>query len=250
MKNKKTNVLMGHIVAGYPTKEMSVQAGFGICKGGAKYLEVQFPFSDPNADGTIIESACVEALKNGFKIEDGFDIIKNLSENTSSEILIVTYANIVYSYGIKNFVKRAKQCGAKGIIVPDLPFEEDEGLRKFALEEEIKVIELIAPGITPERIKKLSKTPSDFVYVVARTGITGKKTHINQDLFEWIEFVRSNCNKKIALGFGINSNSQIKALQGKVDIVVVGSYFVQKITSHKKNIQSFLQKYATDLLSF
>ncbi|PAF54198.1 tryptophan synthase subunit alpha [Helicobacter sp. 13S00482-2] len=250
MKYKKTNILMGHIIAGYPTKEISIQAGIGICKGGAKYLEVQFPFSDSNADGPIIENASHQALVNGFNIQDGFEIIKNLRVNTSSKILIVAYANTIYAYGIEKFVKKAKQCGAEGLIVPDLPFEEDEDLRKIASNEDFKVIELIAPGMSPKRIKKLSRTSDPFVYVVARTGTTGKKTQINQDLFEWIEFVKAHARKKIALGFGINSSSQIKALEGKVDIVVVGSYFVEKITSNTQNTQISLQKYTSNLLSF
>lgn len=244
------SVLMGHIVAGYPNKEISIQAGIGICEGGAKYLEVQFPFSDPNADGAIIEDASHQSLKNGFKIKDGFDIIKNLVQNTASEILIVSYANIIYSYGIESFVKKTKEAGAKGLIIPDLPFEEDEGLRKIATKHHLQVIELIAPGATSQRIKKLSNTPSDFVYVVARTGTTGNKTSIDEELLQWIDFVKSHCNKKIALGFGINSNAQIKALDGKVDIVVVGSYFVQKITSNIKDTKKALQKCTSDLLLF
>lgn len=239
---------MGHIVAGYPSKEISIEAGIGICEGGAKYLEVQFPFSDPNADGPIIEDASHQSLKNGFKIKDGFDIIKNLVQNTTSEILIVSYANIIYSYGIENFVKKAKEVGTKGLIIPDLPFEEDEGLRKIAKKYHLQVIELIAPNATSQRIKKLSNTPSDFVYVVARTGTTGDKTSIDEELLKWIDFVKSHCNKKIALGFGINSNAQIKALDGKVDIVVVGSYFVQKIASNTQDTKKALQKCVCDLL--
>lgn len=244
------SVLMGHIVAGYPNKEISIEAGLGICEGGAKYLEVQFPFSDPNADGVIIENASHQSLKNGFQIKDGFDIIKNLVQNTNSKILIVSYANIIYRYGIENFVKKTKEAGAKGLIIPDLPFEEDEGLRKIATKYHLQVIELIAPGATSQRIKKLSNTQSDFVYVVARSGTTGSKTSINEELLKWIDFVKSHCNKKIALGFGINSNVQIKALDGKVDIVVVGSYFVQKITSNMQDTKKTLQKYTSELLSF
>ncbi|MCE3039117.1 tryptophan synthase subunit alpha [Helicobacter anatolicus] len=233
----KDIVLMGHIVGGFPTKETSLQAAQGIIEAGAKYLEVQFPFSDPSADGIVIEEACNIALKNGFKIQDGFDIIQELSQK--AEILIMTYANIVFRYGVENFVKKAKESGAKGLIIPDLPIYQDEGLRKFAKKFHLYVVELIAPNTTQERIKILSqKSQGEFIYAVARAGITGSKTIISQDLFDYLDRIAKNCDKKIALGFGIQSYKQIQAIKDKIDIVVAGSYFVKQITkdSSKKSL--------------
>ncbi|PAF45036.1 tryptophan synthase subunit alpha [Helicobacter sp. 11S02596-1] len=245
--------LMGHIIAGYPNKASSIEAGLGICNGGADFLEIQFPFSDPSADGPIIQNACNVSLEDGFKIQDGFDIASTLAQNTQTQILLMTYANIVFVYGVENFVIKAKACGIKALIIPDLPFECDENLRKIAKKYGVDVIELITPGMDAKRIAKLSKTRSDFVYVVARSGTTGKKTEMEASLFEWIDFVKKHSNKKIALGFGIRSNDQIQALKNHVDIIVAGSYFVEKITDEirskpqTKDLSSAL-KHATQTL--
>ncbi|PAF52620.1 tryptophan synthase subunit alpha [Helicobacter sp. 13S00477-4] len=242
---------MGHIIAGYPNKKQSIEAAMGICEGGADFLEIQFPFSDPNADGPIIENACNIALKNGFEIKDGFEITNFLSTKyTNTKIIIMTYANIIFTFGIEKFIKKAKLCGVIAIIIPDLTFESDEGLRSIAKNYHIHVIELITPGMPAKRIQKLSKNTScEFVYVVARSGITGEKTCIDEFLFEWIDFVRKNCTKKIALGFGIQNKNQIQALKDKIDIVVAGSYFVKKIASLKdgKNTLEILKIHTTNL---
>lgn len=223
-----TITLMGHIVAGFPDKEKSLQAGLGIIEGGAKYLEVQFPFSDPSADGVIIEEACNLALQNGFKIQDGFEIVKKLSPKV--EILIMTYANIIFNYGVENFIKTAKDNGAKGLIIPDLPIHQDENLRKIAKKFNLYIVELITPNTAPQRMQFLSQQSNcDFIYAVARTGTTGSKTTINEELIQYLSLIKKNCDKKIALGFGIQSYEQIKQIQDKIDIIVAGSYFVKQI---------------------
>lgn len=235
--------LMGHIVAGYPTMDLSRFAAFGIIDSGAAFLEVQFPFSDPNADGVAIQNACNVSIENGFKTNDGFSFIRQLNDfiklhNYNTKLLIVTYANIIFKYGLKDFVKKAKNVGVWGIIVPDLPIESDEGLAKIAKKQNINVISLIAPHTNANRIKLLDKKSNGFVYVVARAGITGDKTKIDSNLFKWIDFVKKHCKHDIALGFGINSNEQVKALQDRVEIIVAGSYFVNHITTlHKQNLQ-------------
>lgn len=250
MEDNEKISLMGHIVGGYPNKHLSIQAALGICEGGVNYLEVQFPFSDPSADGPIIEEACNVALKNGFEVNDGFEIVQTLTHQSNTKILIMTYANIVFSYGVLRFVKKAKICGAKALIVPDLPYESDERLREIASIYQLGVIEIIAPGANVKRIEKLCNISDEFVYVVARAGTTGKKTQIDDNLFEWIDFVKLHCDKKIALGFGINSNDQIVALQNKADIIVAGSYFVQKISSinPQENIRNILKNHTIKLI--
>lgn len=224
--------LMGHIVAGYPNLELSFYAALGICKAGASYLEVQFPFSDPNADGPIIEKACNISIENGFKVKEGFELLCSLGAQVSTKLLIMTYANIIFSYGIEKFLQKAKKSGVWGIIVPDLPPEVDENLRILASKIQICVISLIAPKATQNRIHYLSKISDEIVYVVARSGTTGAKTKIDSELTKWISFVRANCKKPIALGFGINSNQQVYEISktGEIEIIVAGSYFVQKIT--------------------
>ncbi len=232
--------LMGHIVAGYPNMQSCLCAGTGILRGGAKYLEVQFPFSDGNADGLLIQNANNYSLKHGFVPSHGFTIINTLVNNTSKNIIAMTYANVVFSYGIENFVKELKKSGAYGLIVPDFVFgSEDFGLRELCKKEEINFIELIAPSTSHKRIREIaSQTNAPFLYVIARNGLTGNHTNISREVLDYIEDVAEICaleSKNIMVGFGINNSSQISLLLHKVYGVVVGSYFVDIIN---QNIES------------
>lgn len=230
----KKIALMGHIVAGFPSFEQSLEAAFGIAQGGAEYLEVQFPFSDPNADGIAITNACEVALKDGFNTDLGFEFIaqlqRKLAQNgLTTKLLIMTYGNILFCYGIKKFLQKAKQCGVYGFIIPDLSLGHDEKLFQTAKKLGLENIALIAPLTKSKRMEKLSRISGAFVYVVARNGITGDTTQIDESLMQYIKKVKSHCQKPIALGFGIQSKAQIDALRGIVPIAVVGSAFVRYI---------------------
>lgn len=254
---KQTPALMGHIVAGYPNLESSLYSALGICKAGADYLEVQFPFSDPNADGPIIAKACDVSIAQGFKVSQGFELLARIHSQVPTKLIIMTYANIIFSYGIKGFLQEAKKSGVWGIIVPDLPPESDENLREFASELQICVLSLIAPKVSERRIKDITAISDKIVYVVARSGITGDKTAIDSMLLEWIDYVKTHCNKPIALGFGINSNEQVRELSCKVEIIVAGSYFVKKIsqlaeqhTLQAQHIESELKNHTQALMGW
>ncbi len=242
--NNNNCMLMGHVVAGFPDAKTSIEAAKGICSGGASFLEVQFPFSDPNADGPVIENACYTSIENGFTVEDGFKIVRELSSSTTTAIIIMTYANIVFKYGVQLFVKKAKECGASALIVPDLPVDYDEGLMHYAIENGMGVILIATPGCDGKRIKDLSDASFGMLYTVARRGTTGNKTDLNAETDEWIQLVKNNSTKPIALGFGIQSKEQTDKLKGVVPIVIAGSYFVTIIAKLKKNenVQSELEK--------
>ncbi len=253
---KKAIQLMGHIVALFPSFGESLEAALGIAQGGAEYLEVQFPFSDPNADGIVIASACEESLKSGFNTDLGFEFLCRLSEafrerEIKTKILIMTYGNILFAYGIEKFLKRARECGVFGLIVPDLSLQNDENLfslsKKFGLEN----IALIAPNTDFKRMQKLDRASGSFIYVVARNGITGDGTAVDSMLLEYIQRVKKHTTKPIALGFGIHSKEQIEALRGVVPIVVMGSAFVRRIAKcveQKLNLQNQLYEFTKDLL--
>lgn len=234
--------LMGHIVAGFPSFAQSLDCALGIARGGAEYLEVQFPFSDPSADGIAIANACETALKNGFNTDVGFHFIAKLQEklrecNCATKLILMTYANILFCYGIKAFLLKAKEMGVWGLIVPDLSLQNDENLFKYSKKLGLENIALIAPFTTQKRIKEIHKASGKILYVVARNGITGDTTHINQELLDYIHFVKSHCTKPIALGFGIQHREQIQSLRGIVPIVVVGSAFVRHIAELCQNTQ-------------
>lgn len=232
--NKKIG-LMGHIVAGFPDIKTSLNAALGICEGGADFLEVQFPFSDPTADGSTIEGACYTALSEGFKVDGGFGIVKKLTDSVDIPVFIMTYANIVYRYDIEKFIMKAKESGCSGLIIPDMPLDNDEGLNELCIKHRIANIFVVAPGADKMRIKELSQAGSGLLYTVARRGITGRKTQISGEVEDWIKFVKNNSSLPIATGFGIQSKEQIKELVGKSDIAVVGSFFVNAIRDAVKN---------------
>ncbi len=249
--------LMGHVIAGYPTTQACLCAATGILRGGAKYLEVQFPFSDGNADGMLIQSASDYSLQHGFVPQHGFTIIDTLVRNTAKHILAMTYANIVLKYGIQDFVSELQKCGAYGAIIPDFGFgEEDFGMRSLCEERGIHFIELIAPLTPQKRIREIAKqTRAPFLYVVARNGLTGKQTILNREVLEYIEDVAEICaleEKEIMVGFGINHASQLALLQHKVYGVVAGSYFVNIINQHLQddNLMEILQDSTQKLLAF
>lgn len=251
LKNNKEMGFMGHIIAGYPDYEYSKEAGLGIIAGGASFLEVQFPFSDPVADGPTIEGACYESINHGFKIEQGFQLCQELVIQSEAAIIIVTYANIVFRYGVDAFIKKAAEVGVSGVIIPDLPIENDEKIRHFCNVYGLCNILLAAPGGEPSRIKLIAEASEGFVYVVTRRGITGKKTEIDTGTKAWLKQVRENSSLPFAVGFGIRSSEQVSALKGLCDIVVVGSHFVQKITEavqQKKSVKIVLKEETARLL--
>jgi len=220
--------IMTHMVAYYPNREESLKVAKALTKNGADILEIQFPFSDPTADGKYIEMACTTAIKNGFTIDGGFNIIKEILTENQIDIFIMSYANLVYFYGIENWINMAIDSGASGLIIPDLPFDYDEGLYRIGKLKEIEVIPVITPDISNKRLEEIIKIKPKYIYTTLRKGITGSKTVINDDI---ISFLRKLHNKNIKIlgGFGIYEKSQINQLSKHVYAVVVGSAFIKAI---------------------
>lgn len=259
-KTAQDIALMGHIVAGFPNFSQSLDSAVGIAIGGAEYLEIQFPFSDPNADGVAIANACEISLKNGFNTDLGFQFIAKLQEklkmhNCHTKLIIMTYGNILFCYGIERFLQKAKENGIWGLIVPDLSLQNDENLFACSKQFGLQNIALIAPFTDPKRMQELNEASGEILYVVARNGITGDATNIDKNLLNYIALVKDHCNKPIALGFGIQSKEQINNLRGIVPIAVVGSAFVRHITKlcqstqDSKTITQSLKEFTQNLLA-
>jgi tryptophan synthase alpha chain len=251
IKYEKEIGFMGHIIAGYPDFKSSLDAALGICKAKADFLEIQFPFSDPFADGPTIEEACYKSIENGFTIEKGFSFIREVSGKTDTALLVMTYGNIIFKYGIEKFIVIAKESGASGLIIPDIPVENDEGLNTLCEKHGLVNIILATPGADAERIRYLSGKGKGFLYTVIRRGITGKKTEIGDDVNQWLDLVKKNSSLPIAAGFGVQSREQIDFLKGKADIAIVGSFFVKKIREaydDKKDIGNEIGKIAEQLI--
>lgn len=220
--------LMSHLVAMYPNKNISLAVADSLVKGGVSFLEVQFPFSDPSADGDVIQTACARAIENGFSVKEGFSFVENIkNKHKDIPIFIMTYASIAYKTKIEKFTRMSKEVGVLGIIIPDLPFDEDEGLNESCMKNNILSVPVAAPSMTDERLKKLVSLNREYIYAALRLGITGSKTVINE---KTIDFLGKLKESKVLGGFGIRSKEQIRELSRYIYSAVVGSVFVEIIT--------------------
>lgn len=225
--------LMSHLVAGYPTDELALTAARALVEGGADILEIQLPFSDPSADGPAIQEACTKVLSRRYRTQDGLDFIAELhSEFPQIPIYIMSYASLVYTPGIASFCKRAAQAGVKGMIIPDLPFDHDEGLTAACRENGMINIPVAAPSMADERLAKLANAGFPYIYAALRAGITGTETKIDKSTLAFLEKVSAG-GSKVYGGFGISTGAQSKALASSVEAIVAGSVFVRTITANQ-----------------
>lgn len=225
--------LMSHLVAGYPTDELALTAARALVEGGADILEIQLPFSDPSADGPAIQEACTKVLSRRYRTQDGLDFIAELhSEFPQIPIYIMSYASLVYTPGIASFCKRAAQAGVKGMIIPDLPFDHDEGLTAACRENGMINIPVAAPSMADERLAKLANAGFPYIYAALRAGITGTETKIDKSTLDFLEKVSAG-GSRVYGGFGISTGAQSKALASSVEAIVAGSVFVRTITANQ-----------------
>lgn len=227
--------LMSHLVAGYPTDAIALTAARALIAGGADILEIQLPFSDPSADGPAIQGACTEVLSRKYKTADGLKFIETLhKEFPEIPIYIMSYGSLIYTPGIETFCKKAASVGVKGMIIPDLPFDFDEGLTKACKENGMINIPVASPSMSKERIKKMANYGFPYIYAALRTGITGSDTKIDEDTLAFLKEVAEG-GSKIYGGFGISNGQQSQALAERVEAVVAGSIFVRTINANRND---------------
>lgn len=220
---------MMHIVAGYPNMESSHVIARKILEKGADILEVQIPFSDPVADGPVIAGANEVALTNGATVASSLRMIEQLVSETDKPVIIMSYFNIIYRFGVDAFCKKVSDMGVQGLIVPDYPVDEDEAdhLIQSCKQHELAFVQVLASTSRPERIQRLIQSASGFVYCMARTGITGKKTQVNTETLTYLENVRTQTELPIAVGFGLSTKEQVSALSPHAQIMIVGSALIK-----------------------
>lgn len=249
IKKEKRLGLMTHVVVGYPSLEKTISLVKLMDKAGVDFVELQIPFSDPLADGSTIMKACEESLLSGTKVKDAFSIAQKLSEEISIPLLFMAYYNTVFKYGTEKFCKDAEQVGISGLIVPDMPIEEEkcEHFMKYCHKYQLKHIQIISPASTNERLVKNSKIANGFVYFTARQGITGVKEALDPNITTNLKKIKKYFSVPIAVGFGISKKEHLQTLSRYADIAVVGSAIINVINKSQEsdlenNVGDFIRK--------
>lgn len=241
--------IMTHVVVGYPSLEETIKIVKVMAENNVDLIELQIPFSDPLADGPTIMKACEKSLENGTKVKDAFKIMRILSSRDSIPLLFMAYYNTVFKYGTENFCQDAKDAGAWGLIVPDMPIDEEgeEHFFKYCRKYNLANIQVISPVSTDERLKKNAEVANGFVYCTAHQGITGVKDNLNPTVIPYLKKVRKFFSIPIAVGFGISKKEHLQQLSPYADIAVVGSAIIDVINKSnpknlEKNIANFLNQ--------
>jgi tryptophan synthase alpha chain len=225
---RATERIMAHLVAGYPDLEGSLAAALGLAEGGASYLELQFPFSDPTADGPLIQKACDAALSGGFRVEAGFELLARICQATGLPVFLMSYAGLVVRRGVPAFLRRAREAGAAGLIVPDLPVDSDEGLYEGGRALGLAIVPVAAPDTRPRRLAMMAATGAQYLYAALRRGITGERTAIGPENLAFLAELGGR-GWKVLAGFGVARREQVLALAPRAHAVVVGSRFVEEV---------------------
>ncbi|MEW6617767.1 MAG: tryptophan synthase subunit alpha [bacterium] len=236
LKAKKQKALITFITAGDPSFELTYELVLKLEKSGADIIELGVPFSDPLADGPVIQASSERALKNKTSLTKVLDLVKVLRNISQIPIVLLSYYNPIYKYGVSQFVKDASFVGVDGVIIPDLPPEEAEELRDEAQSKNLATIFLLAPTSTSKRIKLISRTSSGFIYYVSLTGITGMREKLEGTLEDVLRQIRLITNKPIAVGFGISTKEHVHKVTSIADAAIVGSAIVNLIAKHEKDL--------------
>lgn len=227
--SEKKILLMTHLVLGYPSFEVNREVIGQMVENGVDLIEMQIPFSEPVADGPMILKANQESIARGTRIEDCLKFAKEVTAKFHIPFLFMTYYNILFKYGMKEFINRAMDINIRGFIIPDLPPEEGSEYLDLVKGNNMAPIQIFAPTSTEERMRLLAENGAGFIYCVARRGVTGKKTDFDTDFSEYMSRCRRATDLPLAVGFGIRSREDVNFLAGKADIAVIGTETIRLV---------------------
>ncbi len=251
-RRQKDILLMSHVVLGYPSFDSNRVAINSLVNAGVELIELQFPFSEPIADGPVLIKANQEAVTNGATVNDCFQFAREITKKHSRALfLITTYYNILFKYGVKKFIKSASKIGIAGIIIPDLPPEEATEYVEICKNNDIAAIFLLTPKTRYSRIQQIAGMTSGMVYCVARAGVTGDRTNFSEDFDSYIQRVREATSLPIGVGFGIQTKEDIEYLKGRVDIAVIGTQAVKLLVdSGAQSLGEYMRGLRSETMSF
>lgn len=243
-ENKKA--LVGFLTAGDPTFEASCENVLAMARAGADLIEIGIPFSDPIAEGPVIQAANIRALSKGMTTDRAFELVKRVREDINVPVCFMTYLNPVFKYGYDRFFGRCAEIGIDGLICPDMPFEEKEEAAEVARKYGVSVISLIAPT-SENRIKMIAESAEGFLYIVSSMGVTGVRGEIKTDLSAIMESVKRYAKVPAAIGFGISTPKQAKQMAAISDGAIIGSAVVSLVEQYDENAAPKIYEYVKSL---
>ena len=234
------------VTCGDPSLDVTEKIVNAMVEAGADLIELGIPFSDPTAEGPVIQGANVRALSGGVTTDKVFDMVEKIRKNTDVPMVFMTYANVVFSYGTERFCKRAQEVGMDGLILPDVPYEEKEEFAEVADKYGLDLISLIAPT-SHERIATIAKDAEGFVYCVSSLGVTGMRSQITTDIGAMVKLVKAQKDIPCAVGFGISTPEQAKKMAVQADGVIVGSAIVKLCESYSADCVPYIKEYVKSM---
>lgn len=234
------------ITCGDPDLATTEKIIYAMAENGASLIELGIPFSDPVAEGVVIQEANMCALKNGVRVDHIFEMLDKIKQKITIPMAFMTYANLVFAYGSEKFLQNAKDVGIGGLILPDVPFEEKGEFEPICVKNDIDLISFIAPT-SKDRIEMIAKEAKGFIYCVSSLGVTGVRKHISTDIKSIIKCAREVSKIPVAVGFGIESPSQAKEIAEYADGVIVGSAIVKLCAKYGEKSPEYIGKYVKEM---
>ena len=243
---EKGKAFIAFITCGDPDLETTARAVRAAAENGADLIELGIPFSDPTAEGSVIQGANLRALKGGITTDKIFAFVKELRKDVTVPMVFMTYANVVFSYGAKKFISACREIEIDGLILPDLPFEEKEEFDSVCKKYGIDLISLIAPT-SHERVAQIAKDAEGFVYCVSSLGVTGTRTNITTDIGAMVKLVKQAKDIPCAVGFGISTPEQAKKMAAQSDGAIVGSAIVKLCAQYGRDCVPYVKEYVKSM---
>ena len=243
-ENKKA--FIPFITCGDPDIRTTAAAVKAAADNGADLIELGIPFSDPTAEGPVIQSANLRALNGGITTDEIFALVKDLRRDVKIPMVFMTYANVVFSYGSEDFISTCRDIGIDGLILPDLPFEEKNDFQPVCREYQIDLISMIAPT-SESRIAMIAREAEGFLYIVSSLGVTGTRREITTDLPSMVRIVRENTDIPCAIGFGISTPEQARETASISDGAIVGSAIIKLLDEHGRNAPAYIGAYVRSM---
>jgi len=235
LRKRRQKAFIAFITAGYPNLEVTEKLILEFSKIGVDVVELGVPFSDPMADGPIIQESSQAALKNKINITHILNLVKRVREKIRIPICLMTYYNPIFCFGEKRFIEAASVCGVDGVIIPDLPPEEGGSLIKLSRRHNLDIVCFISPTTSIERMKKICAIAKGFIYYVTFAGVTGPRQNLPSDLAGNLRVIKKYTRKPVCVGFGVSDSRQVRQIYKIADGVIVGSAIVKKIKDNIGN---------------